>query len=193
MRPTFVALLACLVLFGIGGCRSGRAGGVPRTLAAIARVGRADLHCERVDQALYVHPEVVQVRGCGRRQEYVFDVSHHPPIVRVELVAEGDMVCSASQLDVESPAPAVRSVRGCGRLARYDLVCAAASCHWTMTAHSGAWAGAERSTAAQFDVGWQLPPDVGAIHTPEGYDGLPTVDVPTPAATTDVPSPATTP
>ena len=174
------ALVLGLLL--VAGCNRG--GSVPRLFGPLSRSAASDLRCERIDQILYVTPRVVQVRGCGRRQEYVVDARRRPMhgIPRVETVAAHDLFCDGAALQVESPAPAVRVIEGCQRRARYDLRCSGADCRWTMTAHAGAWAGGDMSIPAQFAAHWELPPEAAQapITAPEGYVDLLTVDVPTP-------------
>ncbi len=185
------------------GCHRGARGRtlaptIPRTLVAAARGAQEDFVCERVDQVLYIAPSVVQVRGCGRRREYMLVGRRLTPtqIAPVEALAAGEMACAIQELAVESPAPSVRSVSGCDRRARYDLRCVASgtSCAWTMTAHTGRWAGiiAPASPASietpavpdQFEVGWALPPGVAPSGNTAGptsrADDLSTVTLPPP-------------
>lgn len=182
-----IRMVLVLGLFLAAGCNRG--GSVPRIFGPLSRSASADLRCERIDQILYVSPRVVQVRGCGRRQEYVVDARRRPMhgIPRVETVAAHDLFCDGDALQVESPAPAVRIIEGCQRRARYDLRCGATDCRWTMTVHAGAWAGGDMSIPPQFAAHWELPPEAAQapVTAPEGYVDLLTVDVPTPPPSTE--------
>ena len=144
MTRTLRVAVACALLAVASGCNRPRAQGghSPGELVWIARMVQGDFACARIDSMREVLPGVVQVRGCGTRREYQFERGwrNAHPIASVESRASLELSCSASQLEVVSPAPAVRGVIGCGRRARYDLVCArGAPCTWTMTAHAGDW------------------------------------------------------
>jgi hypothetical protein len=88
-----------------------------------------------------LRPRVVQVYGCGRLVEYASssaDASAWAPLASVVDVAHREMTCAADDLAVTALAATMRTVVGCGRSARYELVCEG-ECGWRMTAHAGAW------------------------------------------------------
>lgn len=199
-----LALLVATALLSMG-CHRGRgrtvASSVPRTLGRVAQQTVLDGDCDHVDQVLHVAPGVVQVRACGRRREYVMPPGRRPvprPITEIETRAAIDLACNGGHLVVESPAPAVRAVSGCGRRARYDLLCARARCEWTMTAHGGRWAGLlpEVQVPPQFEREWALPEGVGPTGSSSGAAAA-DVDLgsvplpPPPGATSDTPPDAT--
>ena len=184
MRPVLAGIV--LALFASAGCHNhdGIAPAVPRTLGRVARESQEDLQCHHIDQVVHVMPGVVQVRGCGARREYVIGRRREPitSITDVERRASVEMRCPESTLLVESPAPAVRAVTGCERVARFDLICHARHCDWTMTAHTGRWAGIEATVPEQFQVGWELPSGVApiSVEAPGGEVDLSDVALPPP-------------
>nr|MDQ3035695.1 hypothetical protein [Myxococcota bacterium] len=87
---------------------------------------------------------VMQVHGCGQLRDYAYATGRRRgwyAIQPVYMRAGSEMACPVQQLSVQAPTSTVRNATGCGRTARYDLVCGAIECAWMMTAHGGAWAG----------------------------------------------------
>jgi hypothetical protein len=192
--------VALAVSFGAG-CNRQRARVAQPFARELARpVQWAATHggCMQVDQVLYVRPDVIQIRGCGRRTEYFLPGGRHEPVAvgAIETRAAAELHCDASSLRVASPAPAVRGVSGCGRRARYDLQCDAHGCGWMMTAHAGRWAGLETAIEVpdQFDVAWPLPPEVGpsarTAPRPNTPTDLDAVALPPPPGTAPPPPPS---
>lgn len=199
MRTTLLVMLVLAVL-AASGCRRGRATiapTVPRALASMAHQALGDIHCDHVDQVLLVLPGVIQVRGCGERREYVVAQGRGAPaleIAPIEPRAALELQCAEGSLRVDSPAPAVRGVLGCGRRARYDLLCRARHCEWTMTAHAGAWAGLESSVPQALPTSWSAPASAAA----EDLSGIvlpppPDASIPPPPEAEPAPAPTIPP
>jgi hypothetical protein len=164
------AVIAVVVVVAAGlaslGCQRGsaRPPALPRTLNGALERAQSELGCAHLDQVLYVLPTVIQLRGCGQRREFVLVGGRRPmprSITSIEARASVELACAPGRLEISSPAPAVRAARGCDRHARYDLLCDGERCEWTMTAHTGAWAGIATPVPPQFDREWALPPGVG--------------------------------
>lgn len=84
---------------------------------------------------------VVQVLGCGRFGEYASapdDADEWEPIEPLVDAAAVEMACGEDALTIAALAATTRTAVGCGRSARYELVCGA-ECAWRMSAHAGAW------------------------------------------------------
>lgn len=164
MSPARLAPLL-LALVVASGCRGGSrvlAPTIPPQYARVAEQGERELQCGRVEQALLVLPGVIQVRGCGERREYAISGRGRrlrvAAIVPVERSATTELSCAPDAIHVDSPAPAVRAVTGCGRRARYDLLCQDEHCAWTMTAHEGAWAGLDDAPVPDVAAVPEAPP-----------------------------------
>ena len=159
-----LALALAAAALASSGCRRRAAVGrtVPRTLHGIAQVSAQEMGCDDISDVLHVIPGVVQVRGCGQRREYRVVGGRGRPtsITDVASRASAELACERAAIVVESPAPAVRAVRGCGRRARYDLVCTRDECSWQMTAHTGDWPGLEAAVPSAAQVSWELPEEV---------------------------------
>lgn len=103
-----------------------------------------ELRCD--GRALVLTPlssRVYQVLGCGQMRDYAYGVGGTrgwTPLQPVYERAVVEMACPLEQLRITAPTATMRSAFGCGRTARYDLVCDARECSWRMTSHAGAWA-----------------------------------------------------
>lgn len=158
----WIALAICLAL--VPGCRrrSRTQAAAVRAIPghrALLRDARQALDCENLSLTA-VDVRVAQVLGCGQRSDFASDQSsgHWAELRSVSSRAETDLGCASTALVVTHPASRVSAVTGCGRRARYDLVCEDLGCEWRMTAHAGAWGPlARRTSAAPPDDAWPEP------------------------------------
>ncbi|MFO0684705.1 MAG: hypothetical protein U0234_21795 [Sandaracinus sp.] len=172
-RASLAALLASLVLAGTSGCRRGPGaeGRAPLIAARYRRTERqleAQSGCDDVQSIRAIRPRVLSVRGCGEQREVVvepdFTVAH--AVAPVETLAARELACPEGAVEITRPSPTTRGAAGCGRRARYDLICDEAlwACAWAMTAHAGDWEGAAPTVVP-------VPPI-----TPAGYTSVPSLD-----------------
>ena len=125
--------------------------------------------------------DVWQVQGCGLLRDFRLEGTGRrarwTPIEPMPVRASREMACPVSAMSFGAPLPTVRDATGCGRSARYVLVCTASGCLWGMSAHAGAWAGEVQSAPAL------LPPPSGGSSAPSGgptSSGADTISIPPP-------------
>lgn len=199
----FVVALAALTLFACGRRRgTSRATFGARQVRELQQRAAHELGC--TERGLTVTPlsdRVMQVHGCGQLRDYAYGTgrgSGWHPMQPVYVRAAAEMVCPVAQLSVQAPTAMIRNAAGCGRTARYDLVCGSLECAWTMTAHGGAWAGsveaapvaAPREVVAEASAPVGVPGASASAAVAPADDAV-TVTVPTPADV--VPAPVAAP
>lgn len=175
-----LALAVVLAALGVAGCVARRLGARGATSFGrreerqLQQQAERDLRCPARQLVLTPLTErVVQVHGCQQLRDYAYSRPQGRgraawvPLQPVFARAAAELACPAQALAIQAPGPTVRSASGCGRSARYDLVCGALDCAWMMTAHDGAWGGAV--AAAEADGGGAGgPQEIGAVAAEDG-------------------------
>lgn len=140
-----LALALCAALLA-SACvrRGGPRGAGRREQRQLQQQASIELQCRREGLVLTPLTErVVQVHGCGQLRDYAWAPlgrrGRWAPLQPVVLRAATEMGCPPQQLRVEAPSATVRNAAGCGRSARYDLVCGGIECAWMMTAQGTGW------------------------------------------------------
>jgi hypothetical protein len=140
----WVATLAAIGLAGSGCDRRAAYGAAPtldaRQAERLRRIAERDMSCPRRGLAeVPLVDSAVEVRGCGRIREYALVCRRGrrcqwQPMVPAALLAARDMSCTLESMSVAAPAAHVRDLIGCGRMARYTLVCdGETACRWNLT------------------------------------------------------------
>ncbi|AKF08518.1 hypothetical protein DB32_005667 [Sandaracinus amylolyticus] len=144
-RLGVLVVLAVIAALALGACvrRGGSATVGRRQQRQLVQQASRELGCDQ--QALVLtalNERVYQVHGCGQLRDYAWALGRRggwSPLQPVVLRAAAELGCPAAQLHVDAPAATVRNASGCGRSARYDLVCGGIECAWMMTAQGAGW------------------------------------------------------
>jgi hypothetical protein len=163
-------LVIVLSALAIAGCARSRRGRIAaRQTRQLRQLAAVELACHPDTLRLVpLDDRVYQVEGCNQLRDYALADRRGRgrrggwyAIQPVYARATAEMACPPSQLAIQAPAATVRNAHGCGRTARYDLVCGEAECAWMMTAHAGAWAG-EPAGAMPAQIAPDAIPSAGA-------------------------------
>ncbi|UJR78861.1 hypothetical protein [Sandaracinus amylolyticus] len=184
-RLGVLVVLGVIAALALGACvrRGGSATVGRRQQRQLVQQAARELGCDQGTLVLTaLNDRVYQVHGCGQLRDYAWALGRRggwSPLQPVVLRAAAELGCPASQLRVDAPAATVRNASGCGRSARYDLVCGGIECAWMMTAQGAGW-GPQVAAAPAQPMPDAVPPPPGAV------TGTPAVEPTATATTTSV-------
>lgn len=111
-----------------------------RELERLRRISAHDMQCDRAQMVMIpLNPSAMETRGCGRIREYSLVCTTRfrcqwQPIIAAAVLAQSELPCTLDAMTVSSPGANSREVSGCGRINRYELICAAnLPCRWSRT------------------------------------------------------------